>query len=747
MNKIFTYIFYHSKYKYIQKLFESCINEHRNAYELWAKKNSFVTSNSWTHKKIVAKNFNNILMIERCVYYEQKYPNAWKYYTQEKCTEEISMENLSTYVSIKEEVFQDLEQSIIITNRLFSGGITGLKYFLKEQADVNNSKLIEEAYLLVLDTERKIDLKKREKAIYFNRLVHIPGPPIFKEEVYYLIAREQKKIIAIDKTIETASQVYNDIPKVWMFLAGGRPPSNMSINEINEIPSFSFSCFPVRFFKYLMGLEVALHMSEKYPRVWKLFSIDKKDLHLEETILNFFNVLHIERGERHIKSAQVKKILRNAEVKEQFLSATEGKEGLVKLMIGSQEYIKDSFSDSAFQIESYVLKELKRDTRTHLFKPHESILQNNDELKQVILDYKGYGSEVKFSEDFSIQEFYKYRNDIDAIGHRFSELAKRVKENKEAIVAYNAERGNGKATFISDYILMGDEDSEMHKYVARYKQTTLLRSEVKNIKQNYPLGFQRLIGDINIDIISLTQMNDILSQKQAIKIEEEKQQKEREKAKQKKQIQDLKDCTSSSLWYEPRATSVKCFSLFYYYPTTCEWEADSKEWEIRRLIWDFKANPNKPTTLGEIIKLHESATEKILPNLIHSLKFFFGSQLNLLTLVCIPASKKEITERRYKNFSDKLSIETCMKNGYKYIHVVKDGGAKHLGQSSDTEYELDENFFRDKYVLLFDDIITSGSSMQKMKIKLEDLGATVIGGISVGITTHNRKDCNPIDRI
>ena len=50
----------------------------------------------------------------------------------------------------------------------------------------------------------------------------------------------------------------------------------------------------------------------------------------------------------------------------------------------------------------------------------------------------------------------------------------------------------------------------------------------------------------------------------------------------------------------------------------------------------------------------------------------------------------------------------------------------------------DEEYFRGKYVLLFDDIVTKGETMLKYKSDMEKMGATVIGGICIGKTKHER---------
>jgi orotate phosphoribosyltransferase len=48
--------------------------------------------------------------------------------------------------------------------------------------------------------------------------------------------------------------------------------------------------------------------------------------------------------------------------------------------------------------------------------------------------------------------------------------------------------------------------------------------------------------------------------------------------------------------------------------------------------------------------------------------------------------------------------------------------------------ELDCQFFKDKYVIIFDDVVTSGGSMLRAKDRLEKLGAFVVSWMSVGKT-------------
>ena len=83
---------------------------------------------------------------------------------------------------------------------------------------------------------------------------------------------------------------------------------------------------------------------------------------------------------------------------------------------------------------------------------------------------------------------------------------------------------------------------------------------------------------------------------------------------------------------------------------------------------------------------------------------------------------------------------TGMGNAYNHINVIRCGEEKKFGgQGIETSnLSFDADFFANKNVIIFDDIITKGESMLRFKRKLEALGATVIAGVSIGKTTHER---------
>ena len=187
---------------------------------------------------------------------------------------------------------------------------------------------------------------------------------------------------------------------------------------------------------------------------------------------------------------------------------------------------------------------------------------------------------------------------------------------------------------------------------------------------------------------------------------------------------------------------IKYNYLFNYYPTTCDFEATEEEWAHRRLIWTFKNDPDKEISSER----HEHALKVLIRRLFFALQNdFSGSEyMSYLTFVCIPASTKAKNEARYRDFSERLCNVTCMENGFDHIHIVKDGLSKNspdntTGHSIQPIVKFDD-WFKDKYVLLFDDVITKGNTMLKYKAMLEKMGATVVGGYALGKTKHERPE-------
>lgn len=228
------------------------------------------------------------------------------------------------------------------------------------------------------------------------------------------------------------------------------------------------------------------------------------------------------------------------------------------------------------------------------------------------------------------------------------------------------------------------------------------------------------------------------------RLQEEKERKQREEdARRKEQIR-LKEQTEQKkqLLLSKVASrnllfgNLRYYSLLRYFPTTCDFEATESEWEDRWTVWNFKNTPGKTSSSD-----HQEALDSVIPRIKSVLFSSFGRDiLKNLTLVCIPASSAIKTKARYEKFSNILCRETGMTNSFNHIQVVSSSSEKKFGGSGITSENLsfDNDFFKGKYILLFDDVITKGDSMLRFKRKMESLGAIVICGVSIGKTTHTR---------
>lgn len=162
--------------------------------------------------------------------------------------------------------------------------------------------------------------------------------------------------------------------------------------------------------------------------------------------------------------------------------------------------------------------------------------------------------------------------------------------------------------------------------------------------------------------------------------------------------------------------------FFDYIPT--KQKADDAQWKIRKTIWNFK-NGKCPLQAGAFIG------NAILKQ--------FGTEAKNIVFACIPASTSIKNEIRYKDFSEVVCRVSGAINAYDAISIANDRLAIHESEHRkriDTVnvINFDHHFFKEKKVLLFDDIITLGYSYARFACELEHMGANVLGGIFLGRT-------------
>ena len=168
-----------------------------------------------------------------------------------------------------------------------------------------------------------------------------------------------------------------------------------------------------------------------------------------------------------------------------------------------------------------------------------------------------------------------------------------------------------------------------------------------------------------------------------------------------------------------RLNDVPFFFWFYYLPKQFT-KVDRFSDAARHMIWDFKD--------GHRNNMVRTLVQHMLEDT------FTREDLKRLTFVCIPASNDYSNRNRYESFSSILCDNLGMRNAFTHITITKGKTQSHLGGTDAAEYDFDQSFFRDSRVVLFDDVVTRGRTMNDFKERLIKLGATIVCALSIGKT-------------
>lgn len=586
-------------------------------------------------------------------------------------------------------------------------------------------------------TTRYISTNKQAVEWLFHDY-NIDGIPTLSYNEYKLIGTSESRLKEYASTYLNFQHIYINHVDASLYFLNIAPNTLLSFEQIKKIATSEETIKEIDSL-----LKRANQIKESYPKAWGLFSKGEDVLKIPIDRLKSINSGFFS-------------------IKEQFLSLYEERKELIKLILGIDTVPIDTFDENTFKNELYVINSLS-EIEDLDFNSFDGDIKIEDEkaLKRAILDSEYYGVKCNFVDSYSIRSFYNLRFNLEEVGVNFDTAYTKVDENREAVKAYNTEQGNEKTVYINNYLESVSPDQPLYQYIETYRQEKSKRDEAKKIKEKFPLGFSSIFSDIDITTCSISQVISIIDSYSRIeskhnelhRIEQERieaERKRQEEERKKQEVNDLKNCVAP--WPYPNRANVHYFSLYNYYPTTCEWNASESEWDIRNLIWDFKADPHNYQPEEEIIRRNRKSVDTVLPLLRKVLHHYFGSSVRKLTIVPIPASTKIVCDRRYKHIMQRICDDMDMYNGYEHMTITKEGISKNnpsntTGRSIPPVVEYDASFFKDKYVILFDDVITSGASMERYKRLLEAAGATVICGLSLGKTRHERQSSHPIDTI
>ena len=159
-----------------------------------------------------------------------------------------------------------------------------------------------------------------------------------------------------------------------------------------------------------------------------------------------------------------------------------------------------------------------------------------------------------------------------------------------------------------------------------------------------------------------------------------------------------------------------------YLPT--RYEANNREWDNRRAVWNFKDGACSTTILNDMVE--------IINDIVNGREYEY--------VICfIPASTKSKTINRFATVARRLTERTGVKATLSGIYKTSDSEAGHIvGKSSNptADFCFDSSVFRGKKIILIDDVITRGRTFVQTANKLMSNGAKSVEGLFVAKTIN-----------
>lgn len=123
------------------------------------------------------------------------------------------------------------------------------------------------------------------------------------------------------------------------------------------------------------------------------------------------------------------------------------------------------------------------------------------------------------------------------------------------------------------------------------------------------------------------------------------------------------------------------------------------------------------------------------------LRMYDGAVPEGLVLACVPTSSLNRYYRRFQRFSRMVAQRLQIEDAFGHVSIVGFRDAKHnrrdhmVSDLFSWRVDVDDDFFRFKEVVIFDDLFTTGTSSSDFRELLEQFGCEVTGGLFLGRTT------------
>lgn len=146
--------------------------------------------------------------------------------------------------------------------------------------------------------------------------------------------------------------------------------------------------------------------------------------------------------------------------------------------------------------------------------------------------------------------------------------------------------------------------------------------------------------------------------------------------------------------------------------------------KVRNLIYNFKSGRKEAANFAADL-------------IVRLMWNWYGHKCNEYTIVCVPASSNAEYRHRFSYFSHVVACRCQQANAMQHVTILgkRDAlhrTANHVVQDSGTyRIELDKEFFAGRKVIIFDDLVTTGTTAEHFAALLQEAGAEVKGALFI----------------
>ena len=137
--------------------------------------------------------------------------------------------------------------------------------------------------------------------------------------------------------------------------------------------------------------------------------------------------------------------------------------------------------------------------------------------------------------------------------------------------------------------------------------------------------------------------------------------------------------------------------------------------KVRNLIYNFKSGRKEAANFAADL-------------IVRLLWNWYGHKCNEYTIVCVPASSNAEYRHRFSYFSHVVACRCQQENAMKHIQIL---GKREALHRTANHVVFDKEFFAGRKVIIFDDLVTTGTTAENFASLLQEAGAEVMGALFI----------------